>query len=52
MSTPRASSLFYSPNANPNKNEHGSNQGLIPYNNNGWKYELDETVAFVVKKII
>ena len=35
-------------NANPNKNEQGSDRGLLPYDNNEWQREMGETNTCVV----
>ena len=31
-----------SSNANPNKNEQGMHRGILPYDNNGYKHEVNE----------
>ena len=51
MSTPRASSLSYNLDLNPNKNGQVSHWQLFPYDNNGWKCELNETNTSIIKKI-
>ena len=50
MITPRASTLSYNLDANPNKNEQGSHSSLLSYDDNAWKYELDETNTIIFKK--
>ena len=39
-------------NAYPNKNEQGSHWGLLPYDNNGWRCELDETNTSIMGKYL
>ena len=35
-------------NANPNMNEQGSHWGILPYDNNGYKHEVNETSTSIV----
>lgn len=42
------SNLSYNLNPNPNNNTQGNHQGMLSYENNGRKYELDETNTSMV----
>ena len=41
-------SMFKLQTTNSDKNEQGNHWGLLQYDNDGWKCELDETNTFIV----